>query len=77
MLTDPKYNKEISLNCFDTITDFYYSYAFDPGESEKEALRQIDWAMDDLEQVKAFAGQEVCPIGMILYLYAAQQDRLY
>ena len=71
MLTDPKYNQEISLHCFDTITNFYYSYAFDPGESEKEALRQFDWAMDDLAQVKAFAGQEVCPIGMIGYYYPA------
>ena len=71
MLKDPKFNKEISLNCYDTKTDYYYSYAFDPKETEKDMLRRLDFAMDDIEMVRDYAGQEVCPIGEIGYYYPA------
>lgn len=71
MLTDPKRNKDISLNCFDTITDFYYSSAFDPVETEKDMLRRLDWAMDDIETVREFTGQNICPIGEVGYTYPA------
>ena len=82
MLTNPEYNKEISLNCFDTITDFYYSYKFNPAEIEKEMLRRLDEAMDDIEAVKEFAGQNVCPVAEIGYTYPAivyigEDSRLY
>ncbi len=71
MLSDPKYNKEICINCFSNITDYYYSYAFDPKESEKEALRRLDFAMDWITQMRDFAGQDVHPIASIGYYYPA------
>ena len=71
VLTDPRRNKDISLNCFETGMDFYYSYGFDPIEIEKDMLRRLDWAMDDIEMVQKFAGQNVCPIGEIGYTYPA------
>ena len=82
MLKDPKYNKEISLNCFDNITNYYYSYAFSPEESEKEALRRIDFAMDWIDEMREFAGQDVHPIASIGYYYPAdvyigEDGRLY
>jgi len=82
MLEDPQFNKEISLNVFSNITDFYYSYDFDPGESEKEALRRLDFAMDYIDEIREFAGQEVHPIASIGYYYPAdvyigEDGRLY
>ena len=71
ILKDPTFNKEISLNCYSTITDYYYSYAFDPKETEKDMLRRIGWSMDDIDMVREFAKQEVCPIGEIGYYYPA------
>ena len=71
ILKDATFNKEISLNCYSTITDYYYSYAFDPKETEKDMLRRLDWSMDDIDMVREFAKQEVCPIGEIGYYYPA------
>ena len=82
MLKDAKYNKDISLNCFSNITDYYYSYAFNPKESEKEALRRLDFAMDWITEMREFAGVEVHPIAEIGYYYPAdvyigEDGRLY
>ena len=40
-------------------------------EVEKEALRRLDFTMDWIEEMKAFAGQEVCPICEVGYYYPA------
>ena len=59
------------MNVFSNITDFYYSYAFDLGESEKEALRRLDFALDYIDEIREFAGQDVHPIASIGYCYPA------
>ncbi len=74
MLKDPKFNKEVSLNCFGTITDFYYSYAYDPKEIEKDMLRRLDWAMDDIDMVKEFAKQEVGKDGRLYCVYDFKEE---
>ena len=71
VLEDSRYNKEISLHCFDNITDFYYSYKFAPEEIEKEALRRLDFAMDSIKEMREFAGVDVHPIAEIGYYYPA------
>lgn len=72
MLQDPKYNKDISLNIYDNITDFYYASAFDPKEIELEALRRLDFAMDWIDEMREFAGVDIHPIAEIGYYYPAE-----
>ncbi len=71
MLKDPAYNTDISLNCYEILTDFYYSDAYDPKEVEKDMLRRLDCALDEIDMVREFAKEEVCPIGEIGYYYPA------
>ena len=76
MLTDPKRNKDISLNCFDTITDFYYSSAFDPVETEKDMLRRLDWAMDDIETVRELRISAPSERSVIPNLHLSTSERI-
>ncbi len=82
MLKDPTFNNEISLECFNTITDFYYSGNYDPEKTEKDMLRRLEWAMEEIDTVRDFAKQAVCPIGEFGYYYPAtvyigEDGRLY
>ena len=60
VLTDAQFNKDVSLNFYAGIS-----------ASEKEALRRLDDAMIDIEVVREFAKQEVCPVADIGYSYPA------
>ena len=81
MLTDPAYNKEISLGCFSLVRK-YYSYMFDPVSMEKDMLIRLDEAMEEYDNVKQIAKQEICPVAEIGYYYPAlvyigEDGRLY
>ena len=71
MLKDPTFNKEIYLDCYFVNTSSYYSNAYDLLKLEKEMLNRLDGEMDDIEMVREFAKQEVCPIAEIGYYYPA------
>lgn len=60
VLTNPEFNKEVYLNFYADSSNF-----------EKEALRRLDDAMMDIDSVRDFAKQEVCPVGDIGYYYPA------
>ena len=59
-LDDPVYNRDV-----------YLAFYADISDSEKEILRRFDEAMQDIDQVRAFAKQELCPIGDIGFYYPA------
>lgn len=72
-LDEPIYNNDIFL--------FFYA---DPGETRwpNEMERRFEEAMYEIDAVREFAGQEVCPIGDIGYyyppiVYVGEDGRLY
>ena len=73
ILDDPRYNSDLWL-CFyaDIVSDRW----------PNEAATRLEDVMDDIDQVKEFAGQEVCPVGNIGFYYPAvvyvgEDGRLY
>lgn len=59
-LDEPRYNRDVYL-------DFYA----DGSDSEEEILRRLDDAMIDIDCVREFAKQEVCPVGDVGFYYPA------
>ena len=59
-LDEPRYNRDVYL-------DFYA----DSSDSEQEVLRRLDDAMLDIDCVREFARQEVCPVGDVGFYYPA------
>ena len=60
VLNDPKYNRDVSLACYADISD-----------SEEEVMRRFEDAMMDIDLVREYAKQDVCPVGDIGYYYPA------
>lgn len=58
VLNDPKYNRDVSLACYADISD-----------SEEEVMRRFEDAMMDIDLVREYAKQDVCPVGDIGYYY--------
>ena len=71
VLTDARYNGEIEFWCYAVLLDFYYTEEFSYKRQEKNVMYALDCAMDEIEKIRAFAGQEVCPIADIGYYYPA------
>ena len=65
-LADPRYKKEI---CFGFAADYTNSRLSDP---ERAAFSWLDDAKMDIDDVREFAKQEVCPVGEIGYYYPAE-----
>ena len=71
ILTHPEYNSEITLNCYAVLLNFYYADEWSIQRQEKEVMLSLECAMYDIEKIRAFAGQDVCPIADIGYYYPA------
>ena len=63
VLRDAIYNGEVFFT-------FYADLTASQGSAE-EALRRLDLAMDDMDEVRKFAKQAVCPVADIGYYYPA------
>ena len=70
MLKDPTFNKDLYLDCY-YVSATSNSDDYDPVKVEKDMLNRLDGEMDDIEMVREFAKQEVCPIAEIGYYYPA------
>ena len=71
VLTRREFNKEICLNAYVPLLDYYYAGEFDPEKSEANALSELEDVMEFYDTVREFAGQDVCPIARIGYYYPA------
>ena len=68
-LNDPTFNKEFCLNCYVPPLDYYYKEKFNNNEN---IFRDLEDAMEYIDDIKVFANQEVCPIARIGYYYPAE-----
>ena len=59
-LDDPKYNRDVSLDFYTDISD-----------SEQEVIRRFEEAMSEIDMVRDYAKQDVCPVGDIGFYYPA------
>ena len=63
VLSDPIYNGEVFFT--------FYADLVDSQGSDAEALRRLAFAMDDVDEVRKYAKQAVCPVADIGYYYPA------